>query len=125
MRHLKLLGMVLFTLLLPQHAESETLTYTYDVAGRLTNTALNYGVDITYTYDATGNRLERLVVIDDPIAGDVNNDGSVTLEDAILSLQITSGITLKSPIFKESDINNNNRIDLAETIWGLRTIAEM
>ena len=108
----------------PFRVSSETITYTYGTSGRVTEAALNYGVHILYSYDVTGNRLQRNIAIDTPGAGDVNNDGSVTLEDALLSLQILSGNVTDTPVFKDSDINSNDRIDLVETVWIMQIIAE-
>lgn len=122
MRYLKLFCFAAL-ILLPLHAGGETLTYAYDSAGRLTGAALNYGVDITYVYDVTGNRSNRIVTIEAPEAGDMNNDGAINLDDAVLTLQLLSGVMTETPVCKAGDINSNNRIDLAETLWILRTIA--
>jgi YD repeat-containing protein len=124
MRYLKLLCLTVLVLL-PLHASSETLTFSYDPAGKLIGAFLNYGVNVTYVYDATGNRLDRTVTIDIPEAGDINNDGAIKLDDAVLTLQLLSGVITETPIFKTCDINGNNMIDLAETIWILRILAEL
>lgn len=42
-------------------AAYETVTYSYDGAGRLTNALYSGGADITYTYDDAGNLLTRTV----------------------------------------------------------------
>lgn len=60
---------------------------------------------------------------EEPEEGDVNNDGGITLDDAILSLKLLAGVVIETPIFKESDINNNNKVDMSEAIWVLRKIA--
>ncbi|NCC49739.1 MAG: hypothetical protein EOM20_00855 [Spartobacteria bacterium] len=39
----------------------ETVTYTYDAVGRLTNAAYSGGASIAYAYDANGNLLQREV----------------------------------------------------------------
>jgi YD repeat-containing protein len=44
---------------LPVYAE--TVTYAYDVAGRLTSVTYASGTTITYTYDAAGNLTSRTV----------------------------------------------------------------
>jgi YD repeat-containing protein len=43
---------------------AETVTYSYDAAGRLTNAAYGGGANIAYVYDAAGNLLERIVTDD-------------------------------------------------------------
>ncbi len=115
---------MIFVILLPLRASSETITYTYDTSGRVTEAVLNYGVHILYGYDATGNRLQRDIAIDTPGAGDINNDGLIELDDAVLTLQLLSGIISEVPVFIESNINSNGKIDMAEAIWILQTLSQ-
>ncbi len=59
-----MLGLLLVFLVIWVHpiaAESTTITYTYDDAGRLIRAAYGDGTIISYTYDAAGNLLTRLV----------------------------------------------------------------
>ncbi len=123
MKYMKFFFFLAFVILLPLRADSETLIYSYDAAGRLTGAGLNYGVDIAYFYDATGNRLDRIIDIAESEPGDINNDGLITLDDFILASQTLSGIRTETPVFSSSDINGNNQIDLADTIWILRNLA--
>ncbi len=56
-------------------------------------------------------------------AGDINADGVVDLRDAVLGLQAMAGkSSLK--IYKESDLNNDSRIGLAEVLYALRYTAK-
>jgi YD repeat-containing protein len=43
-------------------AQSRSINYTYDAAGRLTQVDYGNGTRITYTYDNAGNLLRREVV---------------------------------------------------------------
>lgn len=54
------------------------------------------------------------------IQGDINQDGIVGLQDAILGLQITTGMTPDiPPITEEIDVNQDGQIGLAEVIHAL------
>ncbi len=54
------------------------------------------------------------------VEGDVDHDGIVDLKDSILSLQTSTGIVPDSPVFADSDVNNDNRVGTAEAIFGIR-----
>lgn len=56
----------------------------------------------------------------DPIPGDINNDDDINLEDAVLALQILTGITPQKMIFKEADVNSDMRIGIEEIIYILQ-----
>jgi len=57
------------------------------------------------------------------IPGDVNYDGHITLTDAILALQITTGITPLQAVFKEADVSGDGKIGLEEVIYALGVVA--
>jgi len=59
-----------------------------------------------------------------PISGgDIDGNGSVELRDAILALQVVSG--LASPdVVPAADVNDDGRIGLAEAIYILRSVGE-
>lgn len=54
--------------------------------------------------------------------GDVNGDGKIDLQDAILALRTLTGIS--QTVCKGADVNNDNRIGLEETIYVLQRVAE-
>jgi len=60
--------------------------------------------------------------VQNPIPGDINDDGLVNLIDAILSLQIVTGNT-GSMVQVSSDVNNDGMIGLPEAIFILRHLA--
>jgi len=45
----------------PAIADTVTITYLYDPAGRVTTAIYSSGICISYAYDATGNRIEKKV----------------------------------------------------------------
>lgn len=57
------------------------------------------------------------------MAGDVNNDASLTLADVILSAQVVSGSTIPVPIYTSADINSDGKIGVAEAIYILNRLA--
>ncbi len=56
------------------------------------------------------------------ISGDVNGDGKINLNDAILALKILSGIETAETIYSDADINNDGKIGIEEVIYILRKI---
>lgn len=56
------------------------------------------------------------------IKGDVNNDQAVTLADAILALQILSGMT-PAPVNPAAGVNSSGRIGLTEALFALQKVA--
>ena len=59
------------------------------------------------------------------IGGDVNDDKVVDLDDAILSIQVCSGLEPRSKVYKEADISADGKIGMEEVIYILQTISEM
>lgn len=54
---------------------------------------------------------------------DINGDGDVDLDDAVLALQVWVGITPGSPVRKDADVNNDNKIGLEEVIYVLQYVS--
>jgi len=55
--------------------------------------------------------------------GDVDGDEDVDLADAIISLQVVSGIQTITPVYKTGDVNGDGRIGLEEAIFVLQKIS--
>ncbi|MCE5263773.1 MAG: carboxypeptidase regulatory-like domain-containing protein [Deltaproteobacteria bacterium] len=55
-------------------------------------------------------------------SGDMNHDGLLNLTDAVLALQATAGMT-PAPIYLDADVNGDNRIDQAELLYILQSVA--
>jgi hypothetical protein len=66
------------------------------------------------TADCSANKLK----------GDIDGNGFVTLADAILALQVMSGITPSQPTNLYADVNGDGRIGMAEVIYVLQKAAE-
>jgi hypothetical protein len=54
------------------------------------------------------------------LAGDINNDGTIDLTDAILALKILSNISLPVTLFKAADVNGDGVIGLQEALQALQ-----
>ena len=61
---------------------------------------------------------------DKPVAGNVDNDTEIDLNDAILTLQIMSGITPHENITLSADINSDEKIGIQEAVYILNKIAK-
>jgi len=60
----------------------------------------------------------------DPIdKGDMNNDSNVDIIDAILSLQAMAGLGSASDVYKQADVNGDNKIGLEEVIYILQMVS--
>ena len=55
--------------------------------------------------------------------GDVNGDGNVDLTDAILAVQIVSGITPTQAVYAGADVNGDGKIGIEEVIYILQVIS--
>lgn len=58
-----------------------------------------------------------------PLPGDVNNSGAVDITDAVLSIQIASGITTTHQIYKSANINGDGSLGTEEAIYALQASA--
>jgi hypothetical protein len=58
-----------------------------------------------------------------PEKGDVDWDGDVDLADAIITLQVVSGIQPITPVYKTGDVNGDGKIGLEEAIFILQKIS--
>ncbi len=94
------------------------------------NTKLDFCLNPIYSLkvqvSGPGGSTETTVTvnIEKPVKGNVNDDCKTDLQDAILSLQILTGIQTEA-INPEADINNDGRIGLEEVIYILRDIANI
>jgi YD repeat-containing protein len=111
--------------LLPFPGDSATISYQFDQLNRLTSVRYGDGTRITYVYDPAGNRLSRSIIMKGQ--GDINDDGFIKLDDAILVLQIVSGL---KPAGIRSDyaasgagISGSQKIGLEEAIYILQKAA--
>jgi YD repeat-containing protein len=103
------------------------ITYTYDNLNRIT--AAKYLQDskttmLSYQYDAAGNRTAYTVT--GAVLGDIDNDGNVTIADAILVCRVMSGMPITGlAIASAIDVNSDGKIGLVEAIYILQKVAGM
>ena len=57
--------------------------------------------------------------------GDVNSSGTVTLEDAVMTLQVGADIIPASPVHSGADVNEDNRVGLEEAGYILQRVSEI
>jgi len=57
--------------------------------------------------------------------GDINNNGSVDLEDAILALRLLCGIDIGNQANSEADVNGDGKIGIEEVVYILQKAAEL
>jgi len=116
------LGMVLY----PFQGSGTTIIYQYDRLNRLTSVLYEDVNRISYVYDAAGNRLSVTRSIE-VLKGNINEDELVNLADAILGLQVLSGLKpagIRSDYAASgTDVNSNQRIGMEEVIYILQKVA--
>ncbi len=111
------------SLLVSFPALSGTTQYTYDDLNRLVRVTYKNGITLEYTYDEAGNRLSK-DIITDFLAGDIDHSSTVDLQDAILALKLSAGIT-PSDIWPGGDTNNDKKIGIEDAIYILQKVAKL
>jgi len=97
-------------------------TTSYSDTGLTAATTYSYTVS---AYDAADNNSAQSTTISATttvLPGDVTNDGKIDLKDATCALQVIGGYANIS-VNIGSNVNNNNRIGLAEAIFILNSVA--
>lgn len=95
-------------------------------AGGSTHTFTENG-SFTFEFEDAGGNPDTAVatvdwIVNAPLAGDLNGDGSINLKDLVLTLQIIAGRVLVEPAHLEADVNGDGKIGLAEAIYILQRI---
>jgi hypothetical protein len=81
---------------------------------------------ITVATDTVGNQsTDTRTITLVPQPGDINLSGRVDIVDAILSMQVLSGLVPAVNVYPAADVNNDNRIGTAEMIYILQKVAGM
>ncbi|MBW2558618.1 MAG: fibronectin type III domain-containing protein [Deltaproteobacteria bacterium] len=62
---------------------------------------------------------------DNAVPGDIDNNKIIDLKDAILGLQLLSGMEPASTIYKETDLNGDKKIGMEEVIYILQHVSEL
>ncbi len=55
--------------------------------------------------------------------GDVTGDGNVKLDDAVLALQVTAGVTPAAAVYAEADVDEDGKIGMGEALFAVQTVA--
>jgi len=75
--------------------------------------------------DNSGNQLSDSVTfsINNVLSGDINDDGTIDLEDAISVLKILCGLNVESP-HAAADVDGDNRIGIKEAVYIIKDIVQ-
>ncbi len=66
---------------------------------------------------------ENITVTVNNVYYDIDDSGTIDLNDAILALQICAGITPSSTVYKEADVDGDGKIGLGEAIHALQIVS--
>jgi hypothetical protein len=66
---------------------------------------------------------EWIFTTNDITIGDINGDDQVNLSDAILTLQVLSGISVSETVNIDADVNGDGRIGMEEVIYILQVVS--
>jgi hypothetical protein len=84
------------------------------------------GSSYAYAYvNSEGNTSSRVLfsfTIQPPLKGDVSGDGELSLEDAILALKVTTGLSAGA-ISADKDVNADGRIGLPEALYVIQSLS--
>jgi hypothetical protein len=58
-------------------------------------------------------------------SGDINADGTVDLSDAVMAMQVLSGIPVVQPVCKSADVNGDGKIGIADVIYIIQKSADL
>ena len=93
------------------------------------STPIPIGVTTTLKFfakDTAGNKESvktEVYNITPIVKGDLNGDGTTTMIDAIMAMQVISGLTSAQTIVKDADVNNDGKIGTEEVIYILQRVA--
>jgi hypothetical protein len=102
-------------------SEPDELSTLY--GGPLTITATTELRARAYLFGLTPSEVVSGVYTIDLVDGDLSGEGDVNLADAILGLQVLSGITPSNGVLLSGDVNNDAKISMEEVIYILQYIA--
>ena len=86
-------------------------TYTYDNLHRLTSVVYDSGMQITYTYDAVGNRTQRVSTL----LADISIDGTVNFQDfAIMASRWLDANCIGPGWCEGADIDWSSTVDIED-----------
>ena len=113
------------TITLPAGQSQGTISFniTDDTVAEPTDETIVITMGTVSSNSVKGAVTIHTVSLRDNDAGDLNGDNAITLADAILALQVLTGITPPAGIDLSGDINGNGRIDMGDVIFILQRVA--
>ena len=57
--------------------------------------------------------------------GDIDGDSDVDLPDAVLAVQVMAGQANSTAIYKEADVNGDDKIGMEEVIYIMQEVAQL
>lgn len=75
--------------------------------------------------DASDTKIFAVMVKASVPLGDINHDGETDLVDAILAMQILSGISPAQPVYREADVSGDGRIGIEEVLFIMQKVANL
>ena len=86
--------------------------------------ALQFELTVADNEGHTNTDIVTIYVSNVVITGDINDSGTVDLQDVILTLRVLCGDTPSSPIYPEADVNGDAKIGLQEVLYVHKKISE-
>ena len=59
------------------------------------------------------------------LPADIDDSGNIDLKDAIIALQLFSGMKVQVPVFASADVNGDGKIGVAEVIYALQSLTRV
>lgn len=101
----------------PSSSLASKVDYSYDPNGRLVHAVYDSG-SISYTYDKIGNMLLKSSIDQRAAIADLNGDGSITMADAMIGLQILSGKEpVQSFVAPKGTLNGDGKITMGTVLY--------
>lgn len=85
---------------------------------------ITYNIEIWFVYANSEGGRKSNVTLRSYLKGDINKDGNLDLQDALIGLITIVGDNTSNTINLEADINNNGKIGMEEIVYLLRIISD-
>ena len=108
--------------LFPGDSGSITVSFQVSILSR-SDDVTNIRNRVVMDFDQGSVSVEEDTGILFPMAGDIDGNEIVEMEDAILGLQILCGLPPVRPVTVTADVNDDQRIGMAETLYVLQKVS--